>query len=103
MGGLGRYARPAVAAVALSLAGFHRIGTAHVAYTLDGAAFALPNVTAMLAGAMVARGTFAAAARCAADAFAGDDERTNVLRRTIVPLVLSALKDAYEAKRCSSR
>ena len=89
--------------VGLSLAGFHRIGTAHVAYTLDGTAVPLPNVAAMLAGAMVARGTFAAAARGAADAFSGDDERTNVLRRTIVPLVLSALKDAYAAKRCSSR
>ena len=35
----------------------------------------------------------------AADAFRGDDEKTSVLRRTIIPLVLSALKDAYDASR----
>jgi hypothetical protein len=48
---------------------------------------------------MIAKGTFASAARHAADAFRGDDEKTNVLRRTIIPLVLSALKEAYDASR----
>jgi CO/xanthine dehydrogenase FAD-binding subunit len=85
--------------VALALAGFHRIGTAVVAYALDGSPVPLVPVMRELDGAMVARGTFSAAARRAADAFRGDDERTNVVRRTIVPLVLSALKDAYDASR----
>jgi CO/xanthine dehydrogenase FAD-binding subunit len=86
--------------VALALAGIHRIGTATVAYTLDGAApVTLPAVAEPLAGAMIAKGTFAGAARHAADAFRGDDEKTNVLRRTIIPLVLSALKEAYDSSR----
>jgi len=86
--------------VALVLAGVHRIGTATVAYTLDGAPpVALSQVAEPLAGTMIAKGTFAAAARHAADAFRGDDEKTNVLRRTIIPLVLSALKEAYDSSR----
>jgi CO/xanthine dehydrogenase FAD-binding subunit len=86
--------------VALVLSGMHRIGSATVAYTLDGAApVALPQVADPLSGAMIAKGTFAGAARLAADAFRGDDEKTNVLRRTIIPLVLSALKEAYDSSR----
>jgi CO/xanthine dehydrogenase FAD-binding subunit len=86
--------------VALGIAGFHRIGEATVAYALDGAApVALAGACNELTGAMVARRTFAGAAHRAADAFAGDDERTSVLRRTIVPLVLSALNDAYRVFR----
>lgn len=88
--------------VALVLAGVHRIGNATVAYTLDGAApVELTGVTEPLAGSMIARGTLADAARQAADAFRGDDEKTNVLRRTIIPLVLSALKEAYDSSRPS--
>jgi len=86
--------------VALALAGVHRIGTATVAYALDGGgSVALTDVTGPLTGAMIAKGTFAGAARHAADAFRGDDEKTNVLRRTIVPLVLSALNEAYDSSR----
>jgi CO/xanthine dehydrogenase FAD-binding subunit len=86
--------------VALVLSGVHRIGTATVAYMLDGAPpVPLSAVADPLAGAMIAKGTFAGAARHAADAFRGDDEKTNVLRRTIIPLVLSALKEAYDASR----
>jgi CO/xanthine dehydrogenase FAD-binding subunit len=86
--------------VALALNGVHRIGTATVAYTLDGGSpVDLTDVAAPLAGAMIAKGTFASAARHAADAFRGDDEKTNVLRRTIIPLVLSALKEAYDGSR----
>jgi CO/xanthine dehydrogenase FAD-binding subunit len=86
--------------VALVLAGVHRIATATVAYTLDGAQpVALTQVADPLAGAMIAKGTFADAARLAADAFRGDDEKTNVLRRTVIPLVLAALKEAYDSSR----
>jgi CO/xanthine dehydrogenase FAD-binding subunit len=88
--------------VALMLSGVHRIGIATVAYTLDGAApVPLTNVAEPLTGAMIAKGTFSAAAHHAADAFRGDDEKTNVLRRTIIPLVLSALKEAYDSSRAS--
>jgi CO/xanthine dehydrogenase FAD-binding subunit len=86
--------------VALCLAGFHRIGAATVAYALDGGTpVALAGTHDALAGAMIARRTFAGAAHRAADAFTGDDEKTSVLRRTIIPLVLSALNDAYDASR----
>lgn len=82
--------------VSLALAGFHRIGEAIVAYTLDGGPpEPLAGAHEVLAGAMIARRTFAAAARRAAEAFTGDDEKTSVLRRTIIPLTLSALNDAY--------
>jgi CO/xanthine dehydrogenase FAD-binding subunit len=88
--------------VALMLSGVHRIGTATVAYTLDGAPpVPLTNVAEPLGGAMIAKGTFAGAARHAADAFRGDDEKTSVMRRTIIPLVLSALKEAYDSSRTS--
>ncbi len=86
--------------VALALSGVHRIGTATVAYMLDGETpVPLAAVADPLTGTMIAKGTFAGAARHAADAFRGDDEKTNVLRRTIIPLVLSALKEAYDASR----
>jgi CO/xanthine dehydrogenase FAD-binding subunit len=86
--------------VALALAGVHRIGTATIVYTLDGGTSTpLTSVSEALTGAMIAKGTFATAARHAADAFRGDDEKTSVLRRTIIPLTLSALKDAYDASR----
>jgi CO/xanthine dehydrogenase FAD-binding subunit len=89
--------------VALVLSGVHRITTATIAYTLDGAPpVALTQVAEPLAGAMIAKGTFAGAARLAADAFRGDDEKTNVLRRTIIPLVLSALKEAYDSSRAET-
>jgi CO/xanthine dehydrogenase FAD-binding subunit len=89
--------------VALLLSGVHRIGTATVAYTLDGAPpVALTGVAEPLTGTMIAKGTFAGAARHAADAFRGDDEKTNVLRRTIIPLVLSALKEAYDSSRAGA-
>jgi len=88
--------------VALALAGVHRIGTATIVYTLDGGpAVPLTSVADPLAGAMIAKGTFADAARHAADAFRGDDEKTSVLRRTIIPLTLSALKDAYDSSRAA--
>jgi CO/xanthine dehydrogenase FAD-binding subunit len=90
--------------VALALTGFHRIGEATVVYTLDGGApLPLSGARETLTGAMVARRTFAGAARRAADAFTGDDEKTSVLRRTIIPLVLSALNDAYTASRTMPR
>ena len=86
--------------VALALAGVHRIATATVAYSLDGGQMVpLGEVTAQLAGTMIAKGTFATAARLAANAFNGDDEKTSVIRRTVIPLVLSALKDAYDGSR----
>jgi CO/xanthine dehydrogenase FAD-binding subunit len=89
--------------VALVLSGVHRITTATIAYTLDGAPpVALTQVAEPLAGAMIAKGTFAGAARLAADAFRGDDEKTNVLRRTIIPLVLAALKEAYDSSRAET-
>lgn len=88
--------------VALVLSGVHRIGTATVTYMLDDAPpVPLAGVSDPLTGAMIAKGTFAGAARHAADAFRGDDEKTNVLRRTIIPLVLSALKEAYDSSRSS--
>jgi CO/xanthine dehydrogenase FAD-binding subunit len=88
--------------VALMLSGVHRIGIATIAYTLDGGPpVPLTNVAEPLTGAMIAKGTLADAARHAADAFRGDDEKTNVLRRTIIPLVLSALKEAYDSSRTS--
>jgi CO/xanthine dehydrogenase FAD-binding subunit len=86
--------------VALALAGVHRIATATVAYSLDGGpVLPLGEVTASLAGAMIGKGTFPNAARLAANAFSGDDEKTSVVRRTVIPLVLSALKDAYDISR----
>jgi CO/xanthine dehydrogenase FAD-binding subunit len=86
--------------VALVLSGVHRITQATVAYTLDGAPpVALAQVAETLTGTMIAKGTLASAARHAGDAFRGDDEKTNVLRRTIIPLVLSALKEAYDSSR----
>ena len=89
--------------VALKLAGYHRIDTVHVAYALDGdPPVAITGVMAQLAGAMIAKGTFADAARVAADAFRGSDEKTSVLRRTIIPLTLSALKEAYDASRAAN-
>lgn len=89
--------------VALVLAGVHRIATATITYTLDGAPpVALTQVSEPLAGAMIAKGTFAGAARLAADAFRGDDEKTNVLRRTVIPLVLAALKEAYDSSRAGA-
>ncbi len=90
--------------VALALAGAHRIERATVAHGIDGGPpVLLPDVAADLNGAMIAKTTFARAARRAADTFRGDDERTNVLRRTIIPLVLSALNDAYAASRRARR
>lgn len=89
--------------VALALTGVHRIATANVAYALDGAPpVALTGVTSLLSGAIVAKGTFADAARKAADAFHGADEKTSVLRRTIIPLTLSALKEAYDSSRAGT-
>jgi CO/xanthine dehydrogenase FAD-binding subunit len=86
--------------VALILSGLHRIGSANVAYVLDGGApIPLTGVTGRLAGAMIAKGTFAEAAHLAADSFRGADEKTSALRRTIIPLTLSALKEAHEASR----
>jgi CO/xanthine dehydrogenase FAD-binding subunit len=86
--------------VALALAGFHRIGSATVAYSLDGSApVPLPAVEASLRGSMIGKTTFADAARSASEAFRGDNVHANTLRRTIIPLVLSALKDAHAAAR----
>jgi CO/xanthine dehydrogenase FAD-binding subunit len=88
--------------VALALSGVHRVGTATIAYTLDGSVpVELTSVAEALTGAMIAKGTFPDAARHAADAFRGDDEKTSVLRRTIIPLVLSALKEAYDSSRAA--
>ena len=86
--------------VALTLSGYHRIGIANVAYAVDGGEpIPFTAVSATLCGAMIGRSTFAEAARQAADIFEGDDERTNVLRRTVIPLLLSAFKDAYADAR----
>jgi CO/xanthine dehydrogenase FAD-binding subunit len=86
--------------VALALTGIHRIATANVAYSLDGGPpVPLGGVIAALGGVMIAKGTFSDAARHAADAFHGADEKTSVIRRTIIPLVLSALKEAYDTSR----
>jgi CO/xanthine dehydrogenase FAD-binding subunit len=88
--------------VALALATLHRIERATVAYGLDGGPpIPLAGVTSMLNGTQIAKGTLAAAAHHAADAFSGDDEKTSVLRRTIIPLALSALKEAYDASRAA--
>ncbi len=88
--------------VALAPAGPHRIGRATIAYGIDGGPpQLLPEVAALLDGTQIAKSTFAHAARRAADAFRGDDERTSVLRRTIIPLLLSALKEAYAASRAT--
>jgi CO/xanthine dehydrogenase FAD-binding subunit len=88
---------------ALSLSG-HRISTATVAYAVDATAPAtMPAVEATLRGANIGKSTFAVAARHAADVFRGDEVRTNTLRRTIIPLVLSALKDAYAEARARTR
>lgn len=84
---------------ALSVRG-HSIRSATVAYALDGGPpQPLPAVDATLRGAQIGRSTFADAARHAADVFRGDDVRANTLRRTIIPLVLSTLKEAYAAAR----
>jgi CO/xanthine dehydrogenase FAD-binding subunit len=84
---------------ALALAG-HRVTAATVAYTLDGAhPTPLTAVEATLRGAHIGRTTFADAARHAADVFHGEDVRSNTLRRTIIPLVLSTLKEAYAEAR----
>jgi CO/xanthine dehydrogenase FAD-binding subunit len=89
---------------ALEMASPHRIDTATVAYTIDdGPLVGIQAVDEMLDGTVIARGTFAAAARRAADAFDGTDERTSVLRRSIVALTLSALSDAYAHSRTTSR
>jgi len=86
--------------VALALTGVHRIATATLAYSLDNALpQPLGDVSTHLTGTMIAKGTFATAARLAANAFSGDDEKTSVIRRTVIPLVLSALKDAYDGSR----
>ncbi len=90
--------------VGLALVGAHRIVRATVAHSLDGGPpQPLPDVAAELDGNMIAKTTFAAAARRGADAFRGDDVRTNSLRRTIIPLLLSALNDAYAASRAARR
>ncbi len=88
--------------VALALSGAHRIERATIAHGIDGGPpVPMPDVAAELNGSMIAKTTFAHAARRAADTFRGDDERTNVLRRTIIPLMLSALNDAYRASRAA--
>jgi CO/xanthine dehydrogenase FAD-binding subunit len=88
--------------VALSLAGHHKIEAATVAYSVDAAELAtLPTVEATLRGANIAKTTFAVAARHAADVFHGDEVRANTLRRTIIPLVLSTLKEAYADARAA--
>ncbi len=89
--------------VALALTG-HRVVRATVAYSLDGGSPVLmPAISTELGGSVIGKSTFANAARRGADAFRGDDERTNVLRRTIIPLLLSAFNDAYTASRGSCR
>lgn len=88
--------------VALSLAGHHKIDAATVAYSVDAMELAtLPMVEATLRGANIAKTTFAVAARHAADVFHGDEVRANTLRRTIIPLVLSTLKEAYADARAA--
>jgi len=85
---------------ALTLAGHHKIASAQVAYSVDESDLTpLPAVEATLRGAQIAKATFAVAARHAADVFHGDEVRANTLRRTIIPLVLSTLKDAYNDAR----
>jgi CO/xanthine dehydrogenase FAD-binding subunit len=87
---------------ALLLSGHHRIATATVAYSVDDSEpAAMPAVEATLRGAHIARTTFPDASRHAADFFRGDDVRANTLRRTIIPLVLAALKEAYADARAS--
>jgi CO/xanthine dehydrogenase FAD-binding subunit len=87
---------------ALTLANHHKIANATVGYAVDDAELAsLPGVEAILRGAQIARTTFAVAARHAADVFHGDDLRTSTLRRSIIPLVLSTLKDAYADARAA--
>lgn len=86
--------------VGLELGGFHRIVTARVAYSLDhGPPIAIAAVETALRGVMVVKTTLADAATCAASAFESSDdgaaEKRSVLRRTIIPLVYSALNDAY--------
>ena len=61
----------------------------------------MPAVEATLRGAHIARTTFPDASRHAANLFRGDDVRSNTLRRTIIPLVLAALKEAYADARAS--
>ncbi len=86
--------------VALWLEDAHRIAQATVAYGIDGGPpVMLAEVAAGMRDTMIAKSTFSQAARKASDAFRGDDERTNGLRRTIIPLLLSAFKDAYAASR----
>lgn len=89
--------------VALRLSELHRIATAIVAYSVDGEDLvAIDPVDALLRDARIARTTFGEAARRAADAFRSDDERGNALRRTIVPLALSTLKESYAHARAAS-
>lgn len=84
---------------ALALSG-NRIVSATIAHSVDGGPpAAMPAVSGTLRGATVGTTTFADAARHAADVFRGDDVRSNTLRRTIIPLVLSALKDTYADAR----
>jgi len=88
--------------VALMITGMHHIERATVAYGLDGGPpIPLTGVMTQLGGVQIAKGTFADAARRAADAFHGDDEKTSVLRRTVIPLTLSALKEAYDTSRAA--
>lgn len=90
--------------VALTFSELHRIASAAIAYSLDGGSpIALGPVEADLRGANIAKSTFANAARRSADAFRGDNVHTSTLRRTIIPLVLSALKDAYAAARAKAK
>ena len=71
-------------------------------YSVDDAELTpLAGVEATLRGAQIAKTTFAVAARHAADVFHGDDVRTSTLRRTIIPLVLSTLKEAYADARAA--
>jgi len=87
---------------ALTLANHHKIETATVGYAVDDAELTpLSAVEATLRGAQIARTTLAIASRHAADVFHGDDVRTSTLRRTIIPLVLSTLKDAYADARAA--
>jgi CO/xanthine dehydrogenase FAD-binding subunit len=87
---------------ALQLAGHHRIGSANVVYAVDDAEpLPMPAVAATLRGAIIGKTTFADASRHAADFFRGDDVRANTLRRTIIPLVLSALKEAHADARAT--
>jgi CO/xanthine dehydrogenase FAD-binding subunit len=90
--------------VALRLTGVHRIRGATVAYAIDGsAAVPIPACAAALDGAVVTKAALSDAARHAAEACRGDGERTSALRRTMVPLVLSALNDAYaHARACGA-